>query len=246
MSGWFAYLATAAFLAGIAGGVHCAAMCGPILMATSASARGGVPAWRRVLAYNGGRILSYSAAGLAAGAFGSGALALHGGGSVATVLAALSGTAMLLVALHLSGYTPLARALESAGAGMWRRVQPHAKRFLPADTLARMFGLGAVWGWVPCGMVYGALVMAASTASAFEGALVMLAFGLGTLPNVAAVSLAAGRVSRLMRLKPVRLISAAIVGAFGGIGLTFAVHAHPYTVGQIICRFVPAAAPLIQ
>ena len=244
MSGWLGYLASAAFLAGIAGGVHCAAMCGPIV-AASAGSRGAL-GWRRALAYNGGRILSYTIAGALAGAFGSTGLLLRGSLPAQSVMATLAGAAMILLALHLAGYTPVTRRLEAMGALLWRRVQPYSKHFLPADTLPRALGLGALWGWLPCGMVYGVLLTAIAAGNPREGAIVMLAFGLGTLPNVLALALAAARLKNAMRAKAVRFFAAATVAAFGALGLSFAIHAHAYTLGQMICRFAPAASSFIQ
>lgn len=242
MSGWLGYIATAAFLAGLAGGVHCAAMCGPILAACAVSGDGRDV--RRALAYNAGRIASYTAAGALAGAFGSAGLLMRGPASAQTAMASLAGAAMLLLALHLAGCTPVTRRLEAAGAMIWRRAQPCAKRLLPADTLPRMFGLGAVWGWLPCGMVYAVLVTAVASAHPLQGALVMFAFGLGTLPNVLAIGLAAGRVKRALALRAVRVAAALVAGGFGVLGLSFAIQAHPYTLGALICRLVPAAGVL--
>ena len=243
MNGWLGYIASAALLAGLAGGVHCAAMCGPLIAACAGSR--GTGGWRSTLVYNAGRIASYTVAGALAGALGSATLALRGGLSAQTVTAALAGTAMIVLALNLAGYTPLTRRLESAGAIVWRRLQPLSKHFLPADTMPRAFALGALWGWLPCGMVYAVLVTGVATAEPREGALVMFAFGLGTLPNLLAIAFAARRVKHALRLKAVRLFAAAVTAGFGMLGLSFAIHAHPYTVGELICRFVPAAGPLI-
>jgi sulfite exporter TauE/SafE len=236
MSGWLGYIASAAFLAGVAGGVHCAAMCGPIVAACAGS-RGSL-GWRRPLAYNAGRIVSYTLAGALAGAFGSAALTLRGGASAQTIMAALAGATMIVLAVSLAGYAPLTRTLESAGRAIWRRVQPYSRHVLPAETLPRIFSLGMLWGWLPCGMVYAVLVTAAATARPEEGALVMLAFGLGTLPNLIAIAFAAGRLKHAIHMRAVRLVAAGITAAFGVLGLSFAIHAHPYTVGEVICRWV--------
>jgi sulfite exporter TauE/SafE len=240
MSGWLGYIALAALLAGLAGGVHCAAMCGPIAAMCSGTGSGRLALWQRALAYNGGRIASYTVAGALAGAFGQAGLALRGGHSAQTIMAVLAGTTMLVLALHLAGCAPVTRRLEAAGGVIWRRLQPHAKHFLPADTFARALGLGALWGWLPCGMVYAVLVTAVATADAAQGALVMLAFGAGTLPNMLAITLAAGRLKKMLRLTAVRLFAAAVVAGFGTLGLSFAVHAHAPGIADFLCRFAPA------
>ena len=102
---------------------------------------------------------------------------------------------LCLMALYLAGISPLIRGMESAGAVLWRQVQPFAQRMLPVDRVDKALGLGMVWGWLPCGMVYAVLLLALSTGTAIQGGLVMLAFGLGTLPNV----LLLGGLSRHLR-----------------------------------------------
>lgn len=242
MSGWLGYLAGAAFLAGLAGGVHCAAMCGPVAAMCAGSRGGSLSLWQRALAYNGGRIMSYTLAGALAGAVGGAGLAFRDSGSAQTLMAALAGTTMLVLALHLAGYAPVTRRLESAGARVWRRLGPLTRHFLPADNYARAFGLGALWGWLPCGMVYAVLVTAAASAHPGEGALVMLAFGAGTLPNLLAIGIAAGRVSTLLKRKAVRLLAAGVVAGFGAFGLTLAAHAHAPGLADLFCRYTGIAA----
>ena len=225
MDGWLAYLAAAAFLAGLAGGVHCAAMCGPIVAACGASRTGALREWQRALAYNSGRIVSYGLAGAIAGGFGSAALALRGGVSAQAFMALFAGTTLIVLAAHLAGCAPVTRRLEAAGGVIWRHVQPYSRHVLPADTVPRALALGALWGWLPCGMVYAALATAIATAHPAGGALVMFAFGLGTLPNLLAIAFAASRVKRLPRLTVMRRCAAAVVAGFGAFGLLFAFHA---------------------
>lgn len=241
MSGWLGYLAGAAFIAGLAGGVHCAAMCGPIAAMCAGSRAGRLGLWQRALAYNGGRILSYTLAGTLAGALGQGGLALRGAGPAQVVLATLAGSTLLVLALHLAGWNPVTRRLEAAGTLVWKRLGPLMRHFLPADTFPRALGLGALWGWLPCGMVYAVLVTAVASASAAEGALVMLAFGAGTLPNMLAIGMAAGRVSKALRFKAVRVVAALVVGGFGTLGLSFAVHAHSPLIMDLLCRYTGIA-----
>ena len=185
------FMLTAAFLAGLAGGVHCAAMCGPIV-GIACGARGagaGKGRWlRHALAYNSGRIASYAAAGAITGAVGAGGLALRGEPLTQQVMLGIMSLSLIVLAAYVAGIAPFVRRIEAAGAVAWRRIEPHSRRFLPARTPARAFGLGMVFGWLPCGMVYIALVAALATADPLHGALVMTAFGLGTLPNLLAIS----------------------------------------------------------
>ena len=240
MTGWLGYLALGAFVAGLVGGVHCAAMCGPIV--TAFGARGDARGWRFTLAYNGGRILSYVLAGTFAGLFGAAGLALRGGAGANAVLAVLAGSAMIALALHLAGYAPLTRRLEAAGGVLWRRLQPHTRWFLPANTVPRALGLGALWGWLPCGMVYGVLLTALATGSAAEGALVMLAFGAGTLPNLLAISAAAGKLRTSARTPAVRRGVALALATVGVLAIAGVIHPAAFGADGFLCRVLPVAA----
>jgi hypothetical protein len=222
-------LAAAAFAAGLLGGVHCAGMCGGIVGGLSAAARG--PALARHAAFNTGRIASYGAAGAAAGALGGlGQLA----GPVAFAQAAMFALAnllMLMLGLYVGGWGRGVMRLERAGGVVWRRIEPHARRCFPIDSNAKALGAGLAWGWVPCGLVYTMLALALASASPWSGAGVMIAFGLGTLPNLMAAGLAAQRVLAVRRSKWVRrgagaaLVALAVIGLARLPGLTDALRA---------------------
>jgi hypothetical protein len=222
-------LAAAAFVAGLLGGVHCAGMCGGIVGGLSAASRG--PALARQLAFNGGRIASYAIAGAVAGALGSlGQLA----GPVLFAQAAMFAVAnvlMLMIGLYVGGWGHGVARLERAGGVVWRRVEPIARRCYPLDSTARSLAAGLAWGWVPCGLVYTMLALALASASPWSGAAVMIAFGLGTLPNLLAAGFAAQRVLALRRLPWLRrgagaaLILLALVGLARIPGLTEALQA---------------------
>jgi len=111
-------------------------------------------------------------------------------------------------------------ALERVGSVVWARLQPLMKRFIPVRTVPQAFFTGAVWGWLPCGLVYSVLISALATGSAAHGALLMLAFGAGTLPNLLAMGLFAQRLQTLTRKPGVRLAAGLLVAAFGVWGLT--------------------------
>ena len=210
-------LAAAALAAGLLGGVHCAGMCGGIAASLSAAA-GGAPLARQ-LAFNAGRIASYAAAGAAVGAMSG---LLQAGGPVAAVqgvLFAVANVLMLLLGFYIAGWGGAILRLEAAGGGLWRRIEPLRRRFFPIDTHARAFGAGAVWGWVPCGLVYSMLAMALASGSAAGGALVMAAFGLGTLPNLLAAGLASRRLLQARRTPWIRRAAGAAIAAFALAGL---------------------------
>ena len=210
-------LAAAAFGAGLLGGVHCAGMCGGIVGTLALESRGN--AISRQLAYNGGRIASYALAGAAAGALGSLAYAAGPWLLLQIALFALANAVMVLLGLHVAGWGRGVLKLEAAGAHVWRAVEPMARRFLPVDSTPRAFGAGLAWGWVPCGLVYSILVLAAASASALSGAVVMVAFGLGTLPTLLASGFAAERLWRLRRIPWVRRGAGLAIIALGVVGL---------------------------
>lgn len=211
----------ALFLVGLLGGTHCIGMCGGIVGALSL---GGAPRLSLHLAYNAGRIVSYAVAGALAGAFGQAGLALGAADagtawSARLVLFLLANLMLVALGLYLMGATPVLTALERLGQGVWRRVQPFGQRFLPATRVGQAFPLGLVWGWLPCGLVYGALFSALGSGSAAQGASLMLAFGLGTLPNLLAAGLLAARLRAWTHRPWVRRLAGGIVLAFGAWGV---------------------------
>ncbi len=210
-------LATAAFAAGLLGGVHCVGMCGGIVGTLALEARG--PALGRQLAYNFGRIASYACAGAIAGLAGS--IAYAGGTWFAaqSALFLVANAVMILLGLYVAGWSRMVLAVEAAGRPLWRRIEPFARRMLPIDGTAKALGAGVAWGWLPCGLVYSMLVLAAASGSAGEGALVMAAFGLGTLPNLLAAGVAAQRLVALRRAPWVRRTAGALIAALGIVGL---------------------------
>jgi hypothetical protein len=210
-------LAAAAFAAGLLGGVHCVGMCGGIVGALSAGSRG--PLWRRLAAFNAGRIGSYAIAGGLAGALGA---AAHAAGPAAILQATLFVGAQLmviLVGLYVAGWSGAILRFERAGALLWRRIEPLRKHFFPVDSDARALGAGAVWGWIPCGLVYGMLPLAAVGGGPLAGAAVMVAFGLGTLPGLVAAGAAARALASWRREAWVRRLAGAAIVGVGIAGL---------------------------
>lgn len=206
-----AFLAAMAAL-GLASGVHCAGMCGGIVTAFSLSNRGQTP----ILLFNAGRITTYGVAGAAAGSLG-----WYAGGAQ-TALLVLANVVLVFVGLHLAGVRSPMRMLEALGAPLWTRVQPLAARFMRRPGLRAAYAAGLLWGWLPCGLVYGALTAAAFAGSPSAGAAAMVAFGLGTLPWLIVAGVAAARLRGWLRLRAVRLGVGGGVLAFGAWGLAHA------------------------
>ena len=205
-----------AFLVGLLGGVHCVGMCGGIVGAISLGMPpGSAPRWGLHLAYNLGRIGSYTLAGAIAGGLGvffSGLLPVQQGQQV---LLLLSGVFMVLLGLYLGGWWNLLRHLEQAGGHLWRRIEPLGRGLLPVRGPGQALALGSLWGWLPCGLVYSVLIWAVSAGGAIEGALLMLAFGLGTLPNLLAMGAMASQLQRFVRHVWVRRMAGLLVVLFG-------------------------------
>ena len=224
-------LPAAMLVTGFLSGVHCLGMCGGIVGAFGSAGGGQAavalparsnPLWRelaRQLAFNAGRIASYSVAGALAGALGSAGAALAGALSWQVALYVLANLMLILVGLYLAGASAWLARFEALGAPLWRRLQPLAARLLPARTLPQSVAAGLVWGWIPCGLVYGALAVAVLAGSAERGALAMAAFGLGTLPNLLAAGLAAARLRRFAARRAVRVIAGGALLGFGVLGL---------------------------
>jgi len=105
---------------------------------------------------------------------------------------------IILIGLQLAFNLRILTPLENAGAKLWRAVAPTAKGLLPVESVGKALGLGLIWGLLPCGLVYSVLLLAASTADPVGGSLVMLAFGLGTMPAMIATGLSASKLSRFM------------------------------------------------
>jgi hypothetical protein len=248
MTGWLEFTLSAAFLAGLAGGAHCAAMCGPLLGA-SCGVRGdgsGRAAWlRQALACSAGRIASYCAAGALTGALGATGLALRGGPAAQQLMLAAMSASLILLAAYVAGFAIVVRAIESVGAVLWRFVGPHARRFLPADTPARAFGLGLIWGWLPCGMVYAALIAALASADPLHGAALMAAFGLGTLPNLLVLSGSLRHASRMAKGRLARAVAATVIAAVGVAGIASAAQPAAISLDGTWCLRIPGLAALL-
>jgi sulfite exporter TauE/SafE len=207
-----------ALLAGLLGGVHCVGMCGGIVAAFSFRADGTQPPFRLHLAYNLGRISSYAMFGALAGALGA-SLKLATFLPAQTVLYVLAQLVMILLGLYLAGFNRWVLVFERAGGALWRVVQPLFRRLLPVRSLPQALLAGMAWGWLPCGLVYSVLVSALAAGSAPSGAALMLAFGLGTLPNLLGMGLFARRLQPFMQRLWVRRAAGLTVAGFGVWGL---------------------------
>jgi sulfite exporter TauE/SafE len=206
-------LLVSAVILGLLGGGHCLGMCGGLMGALTLA----IPKeqrsrrFRLLLAYNLGRILSYATAGLLIGLAGWAV----SNSPAAMIMRVLAGLLLIAMGLYLAGWWSGLTRIESVGRGLWGHIQPVANRLLPVSSLPRALLLGALWGWLPCGLVYSTLLWSASQGNALDSALLMLAFGLGTWPVLLATGLAAERVTALLRKRSVRMAGGLLVIIFG-------------------------------
>lgn len=205
-----------AVLIGWLGGVHCLGMCGGIVSALTLSApqAGRTPI---LLAYNGGRCLTYVLLGVAAGQLGQ--FGTQSLGVAPNLLYALANILLVGMGLYLLGIPWLIRPLEQAGQNLWRRVEPFSRRLFPVNTAPRAFGVGLLWGLLPCGLVYSALATAFALGSAIEGGLWMAAFAFGTLPNLLMAGWAGASTLQQLRQTSLRWIGGLLVAGWGVYGL---------------------------
>ncbi len=171
----------AALVLGFAASGHCLVMCGGISAAlglATAKHANGKPRAALLVAYQAGRMLSYSiAGGLLGGVLGF-AVEWLDEDAVRQGLRVLSAAA--LVAAALVAFGVLRDPGSRIGARVWPRLAPLGRRLLPVTNLRRAIGFGMVWGWMPCGFAYTVIVIAALEHDALKSAATMLAFGIGT------------------------------------------------------------------
>lgn len=218
-----------AFLVGLLGGGHCVGMCGGIVGAVSMHLpsqpkiqthfQKSTPKILFLLAYNTGRILSYTIAGVLAGLIGASSFFLANILPIQHLLYALSSLMLIVLGFYLAGIWHGAIYFEKLGARLWKAIQPYSKSYIPVQNLGQAFILGGLWGWLPCGLVYSVLIAAIATGSALNGGLLMLAFGLGTLPTLLAMGMTAVKLKATLQNLWVRRLSGFLVLGFGLVGL---------------------------
>ncbi|HEV2287134.1 MAG TPA: sulfite exporter TauE/SafE family protein, partial [Steroidobacteraceae bacterium] len=178
------------------GSSHCAAMCGGIATAlgTSPGGRG------RVFLYQIGRISSYAIAGACVGALGAAAGFAFAISRWSEVLRLATAVMVIVIGLDIAlsgaGRARWLRAPERLGAHLWRHMAPLARGTRHAPPALRALGVGFLWGWLPCGLVYSVLLAAAVSGGALSGTATMAAFGLGTVPAMAGFALLGTRLPR--------------------------------------------------
>lgn len=201
------------FTMGLVSSAHCIGMCGGIMGALTMAIPADAKAKRGMIlvAYNMGRITSYTFMGLLAGFFAE-QIALLGG---AIILRVIAGLLLIAMGLYLADWWRGLTKLETLGRYLWVYIQPLGKGLMPVNTIPKALLLGTLWGWLPCGLVYAALAMAMTQPAPSLAASAMLAFGLGTLPAVLAAGFAAQQLTRLLQQRQIRRGLALVIIVFG-------------------------------
>ena len=189
---------------GLFSSLHCIGMCGSIIGTLTFSLS---PEVRNnkfrlfgiVFNYNFGRILSYGMAGIVVGLLESFLSLPFTQGQAHRILQLVSAVIMAGAGLYLAGWFPYFAYIEKAGVRFWKLVEPFGRKLIPVKTRTQALLFGMVWGWLPCGLIYTALALAATSGSVWHSGLTMLAFGIGTLPAVMGVGIITPLLTRLSK-----------------------------------------------
>jgi len=221
----------AAFLIGLLGGVHCIGMCGGIVGALciglgnnlggeqdKTAQQNFLKVLPFLLSYNLARISSYTLAGILMGGLGwlgSHLITIY---SIQQTLEIIAAGFMLALGLYIAGWWKGLASIERLGGKLvWKRLEPFGRRFMPVTTYRQAFFLGLIWGWLPCGLVYSVIIWTISTQSPLEGGLLMLSFGLGTLPNLLLMGVFASTLNQFIQQPWVRQVAGIMIMAFAGV-----------------------------
>ncbi len=206
-----------AFLAGLAGSIHCVGMCGGIASALAISS-GAESSWSsllRILLYNLGRVASYAMAGGLVAGLGTLLSQLLPYSITGPGLRVVLGLLMIAIGAQLAFKWPGLEPLTRVGASLWGRLAPFAGKLMRSSNPVAPLLLGALWGWLPCGLVYAILVAALLTGSALHGATTMFLFGLGTLPAMLLTGLMARQFATRIASHQLRRMAGVTIIIFG-------------------------------
>jgi len=213
---WALFLA--AFSMGLFGSPHCLGMCGGIVTAfglsmqhVSDSKKNGL-----ILTYHLGRLISYSLLGLIASVVGVAIFQSIMSNSAPRIVL---GAVLVLIGLAMLGL-PLFNQLEKVGMRFWQSLAPIRKKVFPIDNFGKALFAGLLWGFLPCGLVYGALMMAIAGNNIATGAALMFVFGLGTMPMLIATQKTVGILQSSIKNFRLRQINGVIM-MLSGLAVIF-------------------------
>lgn len=235
MNEWLIFLPMVVM--GLISSGHCIGMCGGIMgaltMAIPASASH--KRWGILGAYNVGRLLSYTLMGFIVGLFAEQLIRMGG----ASWLRIIAGVLLVMMGLYLANWWRGLTYLEAFGRYVWVYIQPLGKPLLPVNTRSKALLLGALWGWLPCGLIYSALALA-MTQTPILAAGSMLAFGLGTLPAVLFAGIAAQNIAHFLQKRHVRVGLAMLLVAYGGWTISGGLGSHAHNHSEMQSESAPA------
>ena len=198
-----------AVLMGLAGSGHCMGMCGGIAAALGQQQASTL----RIVLFNVSRVASYVIIAAVIG----GSIATLGGElkMLMPALRLLAGILLIAMGLYLLDWWRGIQWLERGGSYIWRWLQPISRKLMGKRTLTSTVGLGLLWGFLPCGLVYSALSWSVSYSSDTNAAWLMLGFGIGTLPSMLAASATGAWLQKLFRKRQMRIIVSISMMLFG-------------------------------
>lgn len=205
----------AAFVIGIASSAHCLGMCGGIagLLSSTTSNRQQLPLV--VILYNLGRLSSYTLMGALLGTLVYSLNDLAALNGLLTFLRILSGLLLIMLGLYIARAWFGIQKIEAIGRHVWRFIAPLANRLVPLKNPFYALPLGFLWGWLPCGLVYSMLTWSLAAGNGWQGGLIMLAFGIGTLPSMVMTTMSTGFFNRLSIPFYVRAFAGMLITLYG-------------------------------
>ena len=212
-----------AFFIGLLSTLHCFGMCGGVVGALTLSLhpdkRQDTRAlWVYTLSYNAGRIISYTLAGVIVGLLGQ---------TIVSIIPEIGGMLLrpiflifvILLGFYIGGWLPKLALIEKLGSPIWKQLQPIGVKYLPIKKVSHAFIFGLIWGWLPCGLVYYALIMAFSQSNIVDSTLFMFAFGMGTFLPMLMAGILAGKLVAIQRSKNLKKFNAIALIIIGTVGL---------------------------
>ena len=200
-----------ALIIGLLGSTHCIGMCGGIGSVLGANVESGHSG--RLFSYNIGRLLTYTMIGTLAGLFGEQLLIVVP--QLGIALRTVAGLLLIAMGLYICQWWMGLTRLEQVGSHLWKKVQPLSKNVLPINSNKRALGLGILWGLLPCGLVYSTLSLALASAHWQQSGLLMLAFGVGTLPAMLSIGFINEKLLTKLRKGNLRIVAGLIIIGMG-------------------------------
>lgn len=207
------------FLLGFLGGTHCVGMCGGLSTAFALQLPPHLNRFSLIVLLNLGRLTGYIIVGLVIGLLSQTLIGLDHSRTLQLILFVLANILLLLMGLYLAGLGSAASKIEYLGKWIWKQCQPALQSLLPIQSARACFLVGILWGWFPCGLVYNAALYALGSGSILNSGLMMLAFGLGTLPNLLAMGLFATRLQNMIQNRSIRFITGLFIAAWAVVQL---------------------------